>query len=411
MYEELSDQADEDDEDEDRGVLESLHGDVLARSLLDTQVSNQLNLLKAEVRRLRSKVQALQNEKDDMVDNFRSTTQILLNRIKELESNDAQSRPQTAAVIDRIEARGKHCLPVRGGAPEVLDLDNKEPGGGKESGTSVCGNCGREIPTANLVSHSVFCYRNNYRCPACDEVIAVRDKESHVEQWTDGARLLDAVGRRDAAMIQCMAAHGIDFCSAAHPETQDSVLHAAAGLGDVELISFFMGYGVEVDPINVQGATPLHVAAEQAQLEAVQLLVELGAELNVRNGAGETPLMLVCRKGHAQAAKFLLEMRADAEAGTKLGDTPLQIAQRLGFQETVHALCSAGAPLRPGTPSRARPRSPSPLPPRPKSGESPRPDATGVPGGIVPSGYPPPAPRKGAPPIPSGPSQPRPPRP
>ena len=31
----------------------------------------------------RVEVQALQNEKDDMVDNFRSTTQILLNRIKD----------------------------------------------------------------------------------------------------------------------------------------------------------------------------------------------------------------------------------------------------------------------------------------------------------------------------------------
>ena len=26
---------------------------------------------------------------------------------------------------------------------------------------------------------------------------------------------------------------------------EDTVLHAAAGLGDVELMSFFMGYGVE----------------------------------------------------------------------------------------------------------------------------------------------------------------------
>lgn len=26
---------------------------------------------------------------------------------------------------------------------------------------------------------------------------------------------------------------------------QDTVLHASAGLGDVELMSFFMGYGVE----------------------------------------------------------------------------------------------------------------------------------------------------------------------
>ena len=32
---------------------------------------------------------------------------------------------------------------------------------------------------------------------------------------------------------------------------KDSVLHAAAGLGDVELISFFMGYGVEAGSADV----------------------------------------------------------------------------------------------------------------------------------------------------------------
>ena len=71
---------------------------------------------------------------------------------------------------------------------------------------------------------------------------------------------------------------------------QDTVLHASAGLGDVELISFFMGYGVEamcfedklnqtssnfdpmsgrlshqVDPVNGQNSTPLHIAAEGTQ--------------------------------------------------------------------------------------------------------------------------------------------------
>ena len=35
----------------------------------------------------RRKVQSLQREKDDMVDNFRSTTQILLNRIKDSDCN------------------------------------------------------------------------------------------------------------------------------------------------------------------------------------------------------------------------------------------------------------------------------------------------------------------------------------
>ena len=61
-----------------------------------------------------------------------------------------------------------------------------------------------------------------------------------------------------------MAAHGVDF-SSVHPETSDTVLHAAAWLGDVQLMSFFMGYGLEVDPLNRESATPLHLAAEASQ--------------------------------------------------------------------------------------------------------------------------------------------------
>eukprot|EP00931_Biecheleriopsis_adriatica_P075067 TRINITY_DN49015_c0_g1_i1.p1 TRINITY_DN49015_c0_g1~~TRINITY_DN49015_c0_g1_i1.p1 ORF type:complete len:449 (+),score=99.09 TRINITY_DN49015_c0_g1_i1:58-1347(+) len=414
---ELDDEDEEDEQDEGGlGLLDAtLNGDALARSLVDMQTSNELGLLKSEVRRLRAKVQSLQREKDDMVDNFRSTTQILLNRLKELEArDDSQSRPQTAAVIERIERRpprpDSRDRISKGHVPEVMRIDEEpsleepeqpsadmatqsRPDEGTDGETTLCGNCGREIPSGNLVSHSVYCYRNNYRCVACDEVIAVSDKDSHLQYWTDAARLLDATWKRDRATIQSMAAHGVDFSLAVHPESRDTVLHAAASLGDVELVSFFMGYGVEVDPLNSQGATPLHLASEAAQLPSVKLLVELGADLNVRNGAGETPLMLVCRKGMAQAAKMLLEMKADAEACTKLGDTPLQLAQRLGHQETVLALCSAGAPLRPGTPSRARPGS--------GSSPSPRlPDAS--PRSSAASGYPPALPRRG-PPAPSPP--------
>jgi len=431
--------GEEDDEDDDDsqgdGVGEGILGatldrDAVARCLVDTQTKNELGLLKSEVRRLRSKVQALQQDKDDMVDNFRSTTQILINRIKELESElrpeTASGRPQTAAVLDRIESRPKG-QPQRGSsgqshAPEVMRIEEEPaeastpPGGGAaDEELSVCGNCGREIPSGNLVSHNVFCYRNNYRCLACDEVIPARDKESHHQQWTDPARLLDATWRRDKVTIQSMAAHGVDFTVSHHPETKDTVLHAAASIGDVELISFFMGYGVEVEVLNAQGNSPLHLAAEAAQLSSVTLLVELGADLNVRNGIGESPLMLVCRKGNAQAARFLLEMKADAEACTKLGDTPIQLAQRMGFQDTVLALASAGAPLRPGTPSRARSGSPMEPPTRrPGSGGKERsgrlPDASPRSGAVV-NGYPqgsqagyPPLPRKpGMPPAPSPP--------
>lgn len=410
-------QSDVDDDSETGFLGSTLSGNALAQTLLDTQTSNELGLLRSEVRRLRSKVASLEREKDDMVDNFRTTTKILLERIKELEGelSHSQTRPQTAAVIDRIEAKGKDPKAHRyhsgvGHLPEVLRIeeetciDNDHTKRHREEGRpsqpeegsdmSVCGNCGHEIPSGNLVSHSVFCYRNNYRCSSCEEVIALKDKESHVEEWTNGLRLLQATSKRDLETVQAMAAHGADFTIVSHPETKDSVLHVAARIGDVELISFFMGFGVEVDPLNLQGDTPLHIAAETAEIPALKLLVELGANLNVSNGRGETPLMLVCRRGSAQAAKFLLEMKADAEACTKLGDTALQIAQRLGFQETVLALATAGVSLRPGTPNRARSGSPlvkstalnsmpagtsggayPPLPPRP--GRPPQPTSAG----------------------------------
>merc|ERR1712176_1064106 len=162
-----------------------------------------------------------------------------------------------------------------------------------------------------------------------------------------------------------MEEHGIDVSAVVHPQTRDTVLHVAARLGDVDLIGLFISLGVdEVNPVNEQGETPLHLAAEGAEvpgaeLPAVKLLVELGANLNITNGKGDSPLMLVCRRGAAQTAKYLVDQRADAEACTKLGDTPLQIAQRLGFQETVLALCTAGASLRSGTPSRCRSGSPA----------------------------------------------------
>lgn len=362
----------------------SLGGDALARSLVSATTKNELGLVRSEVSRLRCKVDSLMREKDDMVDNFRETTRILINRIKELEGQvSGSSRPQTAAVLDHIEnpsklaARPPKAL-SRGSSrsggrhtPEVMTIDEEpseeaaaqadasEPAEPAEM--AICGNCRREIPAGNLVSHTVYCTRNYFHCSACDTVVALSDRDSHRDEWIDPERLIVACADRDVETMRIMAEHGLEFSGAQGGEFRDTVMHVAARLGDVELVSFFMGYGVDVDPTNGPGDTPLHLAAEsapggEALTVTVRLLVELGADLNVLNSRGESPLMLCCRRdGGAHTARYLLEMRADAEACTRLGDTPLQIAQRLGHQDTVMALATAGAPLRSGTPSRRTP--------------------------------------------------------
>lgn len=404
----------------------TLGGEDLATTLVKTQAANELGLVRNEVRRLRTKIEVLEREKDDMVDNFRTTTKVLLERIKELESelSETKSRPQTAAVIERIENRSssRPPLPRRQGTPgtvaasggvgsmglggslsraggsspggcyshppEVLRIeeDPLSPAEDEAGCLQVCGNCSREIPGGNFITHTVFCYKNNYRCGTCDEVIPVRDKEEHIRYWRDPERLLQAAAQRDVECLQAMAGHGVDFQSSVHPSTGDTALHEAARQGDAELIEFFMGYGVDVDPKNEVGETPLHLAARGAGVSTVKLLVELGADLNVANGNGDSPLMLASRRGAAQVAGYLVQAGADAETCTRLGDTPLQVAQRLGFTETVLALASAGAPLRPGTPSRMRSASPAPL--QQQRSPTPLKTAAGKGSGAT-SGYPP----------------------
>lgn len=345
----------------------SLRGDDLMRTLANTEAANELGIMRLEVQRLKGKVSRMERERDDMVDNFRTTTQILLNRIKELEAEVAQgqSRPNTAAVVERIEGHPRlltaqlpkpepRGTPSRQQVPEVMRIE-EEPQEVQcrpvEADNSVCGNCGRRIPEGNMVSHTIHCYRNNFRCDTCDEVLPLKDREAHMQYWTDCTRLLEAAAARNLEEVRKMVAHGANLANCVHPETGDTALHVAARLSDLDLVEVCMGHGVEVDPANSRGEMPLHLAAE-ADLPVVRLLVELGARLNQADGQGEVPLIRACRRGNAQVARYLVEMRADTEVTTPLGDTPVQIAQRLGHRETVMALCLQGAPLRSGTPKR-----------------------------------------------------------
>lgn len=382
----------------------TLSGDALARSLVDAVTANELCLVRSEVGRLRQKIKSMERERDNMVDNFRDTMKIMLNRIKELETelSETKSRPQTAVIVERMEnptctrAESRTSVQTSDG-PQILRID--EDGEGAEVSAAPveevckCPNCDREIPAGNIISHNLYCYSNNFRCSVCDEVLHVRDREAHLRDWTDPVRLIDAAARRDTEVVQRIAEHNADLGTAAHPKSLDTVMHVAARLGDVELIGFVVACGVEdVNPVNSRGETPLHLAAQVAGLPAAKLLVEQSWP------AVATALLLVCRRGAAQTAKYLVEMKADAEACTKLGDTPLQVAQRGGHQETVMALCMAGAPLRPGTPSRSRGASPlhRQTPTRPPTGGH-GPPAGGS--GAATGGYPPPLPvsRRSAP--------------
>lgn len=395
----------EGEDDEDEAVAEKAARALQeGQGLLKIQANNENTMLRSEVKWLRRKVETMEKEKDEMIDNFRVTTQVLLDRIKDLEMqvSDANSRPQTAAILEKIEptksgtARPPRMPGVPGLSassrdhhPEILRIDEgdehmvsprdeeapmegHDSEEGSPSGDSqICGNCGILVPAGNLVTHSIHCYRNTFRCTHCDEILSCKDREEHMKYWTDPERLFAAADKSDAETLQMMEKHGADLAEVRDTETGNTVLHIAARKGNIDMISFSMGRGVDINPVNKSGASPLHLAVEKSgSLPAVRLLVELGAELNLCTASGDTPLILCCRrKDGAEVAKYLMEMKADPEISTSLGDTALQIAQRLGHHDTVMAMSLKGANLRPGsgTPRRHRDASPSPGTPRDQS--------------------------------------------
>ena len=75
---------------------------------------------------LKEKLEEAETEKTEMIENFRVSSSVLLERIKELESVNLGARPQTANILKRI---GFHLI------PELINLylGNRFRNGGEGS--------------------------------------------------------------------------------------------------------------------------------------------------------------------------------------------------------------------------------------------------------------------------------------
>merc|ERR1740130_1744100 len=124
-----------------------------------------------------------------MVDDFNITTQMLLDRIRVLEQEKcgSDSRPQTAAILERVDSTwgAKLASQRPRHEPEVLTIEEETPtdlespqkvlssqgGDAAADADKECGNCGQHISAAKFTLHSVYCYRDNFHCSVCEKVL------------------------------------------------------------------------------------------------------------------------------------------------------------------------------------------------------------------------------------------------
>lgn len=127
----------------------------------------------------------------------------------------------------------------------------------------------------------------------------------------------------------------VHFSSLRYEFMRDSVLHVAARLGQLDIITFLLTHytpnGVNIK--NNDNKTPLHEAAQFVQFEAIKILVENGADVNVLKKSDWTPLMLACTRikdenKNLEIVKYLVEKGALIDYQNKDGWSALHLIVR-----------------------------------------------------------------------------------
>ena len=127
----------------------------------------------------------------------------------------------------------------------------------------------------------------------------------------------------------------------------DLVLHRLARDGDTETIKDLLEAGLESNPVNDHGLTPLAIAAAMNHTDIVTALLESGVDPNWTSKNEHypcmtTPLHWAAYLGHTDVVTVLLAGGANKNAAAKSGMTPMDFANSAGRADILLLLLKAG---------------------------------------------------------------------
>jgi uncharacterized protein len=154
--------------------------------------------------------------------------------------------------------------------------------------------------------------------------------------------LLDAAKARDTLTARSLL---IEVENVDPRDVDDATpLLYAAHFAEFELVRALLEAGADPSLTNRYGVAPIHEAARRADTAVLGALLEAGAVVDHALPDGETPLMLAARTSNADAVQLLIDHCADVNVAERWqGQTPLMYAAALNRADVVAALVAAGA--------------------------------------------------------------------
>lgn len=154
------------------------------------------------------------------------------------------------------------------------------------------------------------------------------------------SRLVTVVRSKDSKAAEKLLSANPDLVKA-HDASGATLLHHAAGFGDVATMKLLLDKGADPNAVNKRKATAIFWALHDEA--KVRLLIARGAAVNVKSIDGRSPLYQAAAMGDPiRVVRLLLEKGAAPNAKTLTGMTPLMAASRASV-ETMHELIDKGA--------------------------------------------------------------------
>ena len=138
--------------------------------------------------------------------------------------------------------------------------------------------------------------------------------------WADAIH--DAVNRNDFAKVRELIENDKLLVSTRN-DKQETALSLAANKGNLEIVSYLVENGSDVNARNLSSNTPLYIAARRGHTEIVKYLIGHDAVVNAYCESGHTPLHAAVSSKKPETVKCLLEHGANANALDDQGEPPL----------------------------------------------------------------------------------------
>ena len=359
-----------------------LHDEYTDEELISKKTKEEIVRYKNEqIDKLKAYISSLEQEKEDLIDNFKDTTSLLLEKIKDFESDPNYTIQKKDLIynnninnninINTIEeTKNNNMNEIKLNKDNnIEDINNinlnnniiindyyknlpknfnkierpqtamiaEQLNNPKLNSNKMqrCANCQKEILESEFVSHSLICLRHTFRCKKCGELINEKEKKKHLEKYRNPLKILNTIKNNNLTEFILILEHGLKSDDIIDTLTGDHLYHSVCRYNRILFIKEInkKKFPLDINALNKNKETPLMTAIDNTAEECGEYMIKLGCDINLRNKADLSPLMLSAKKGNKKIFELLINKGANINDKNILGETPLSLAQANHHEE------------------------------------------------------------------------------